>query len=187
MLAILAVNTVGYCFFNLTTANGVISESGKFLNKSQAKKVALISSGIIVAVVGVIVVSLLINDSAVLYANLPLVYLAFLTSKPVGYGFSAVIFLSIITTIFSAQYSVVNCKFSRWFNKKKNGKVFSSILSAIVILVVSFVGFNKIIKYFYPIVGAVGVVMFLFVRKLSLKTGFNSANNKVHSSRQNTK
>ena len=186
-LIILGINSVGYCFFNLITANKVIAESGTFLNKNQIKNVSLISGLIIVGIVGVIIVSLLINDSAVLYANLPLVYLAFLISKPVGYMFSIVIFLSVITTIFSTQYSIVNCKLSCWFNKKKNGKTFSSILSAIVILVVSFVGFNKIIKYFYPIVGAVGFAMFLFARKLSLKPCFNSANNKVHSSRQNTK
>ena len=183
-LAILSLSSISYCSFNLVTANKVLSDSGANLSKKQAKSVALVVAFVISALIGVIIVSILINDSAILYANLPLVYLSFLINKPIGVMFSLVLFFSIITTIFSAQYSIVNLLSSSKFFKEKNGrKVFSSILSALLILCVSFLGFGKIIEYAYPIVGAIGFVMFFHVRSLSLKSSFNSANNKIHSSR----
>lgn len=183
-LVLLSLSSVGYCCCNLVTANKVLFESGEGLSKKQIKLISVVSALILTLLIGTIIVSILINDEMVLFSTMPLIYLAFLISNWTGIAFSIVLFLSITTTLFTAQYSL-----SRILEEKlqKRKKLLSSLISLIIIFVTSLLGFNDIIKYVYPIIGGFGFVMLFLLKNLTLKPCFNSANDEIHSASKNAK
>lgn len=183
-LVLLSLSTVGYCCCNLVTANKVLFESGEGLSKKQIKLISVVSAIILTLLIGTVIVSILINDEMVLFSTMPLIYLAFLISNWTGVAFSIILFLSVTTTLFTSQYSL-----SRILEEKlkKRKKIFSSLISLIIIFLTSLLGFNDIIKYVYPIIGGFGFVMLFILRNLTLKLCFNSANNEIHSAGKNAK
>lgn len=180
-VSILTLSSISYCCCNLVTASKVIFDLGKTLTRKQATHVALYSALILSVIIGTIIVSILINDKMILFADLPLVFLANIISKPVGIGFTVLILASIITTLFATQYSFINLLHEK-MNKRK--KILPFMISIILFFTVSLFGFGDIIKYFYPLIGAFGFVMIFLLRNLTFKPCLNSTNNKVHSSRK---
>lgn len=177
----LSLSTISYCCCNMITANQVLFESGSKLCEKQIKKVSFFSSLILTTIIGIIIVAILLTDKASLFAELPLVFMAFLIGKETGVFFCVVLFLSILTTLFATQYSFVQI-----LNRKiklKRKKLASCLISLLTILIVSFFGFGEIITYFYPILGVFGFVMLFQLKSLSLKPCLNRTNNEIHSSR----
>ena len=185
-ISMLFFGAISYVCFNLITANNVIEECGKKLSKKQIKKVSLIVSLVISLLISLIIIVLLINNESTLFAEMPLVDLGFLVSKFVGLSFSFVLFLSIITTIFSTHFSASNY-IGLALKNKKGRKILPSLISSLLILGVSLFGFGEIVKFAYPVVGAVGFIMLFNNCKLSFKSRLNSANNEIHSASKKTK
>ena len=77
--------------------------------------------------------------------------------------------------------------YNRIKNKENNRKtkILPIILSILIFYSISLLGFDKIIKYTYPLIGGLGLIM-MYYQNLSFKSGFNSANNKVHSASKQT-
>lgn len=183
-LILLSLSTISYCCCNFVTANKVLFESGNKLTKNQIIAVSVVSALILSLLIGILIISILINDEMILFSTMPLVYLSFLISNPVGILFSIVLFLSIITTLFTSQYSLSEILKSKL---KKRKKLLSSLISMGIIFVVSLLGFDDIIKYVYPLIGAFGFSMVFFLKNLSLKPCLNSAHNEIHSTSENAK
>lgn len=183
-LILLSLSSLSYCCCNLVTANKVLFESGTSLSKKQIIAVAVVSSLILTLLIGTIILSILINDKMILFSTMPLVYLAFLISNSAGILFSIVLFLSIATTLFTSQYSLSKILESKL---KKRKKLLSSLISLEIIFIVSLLGFDDIIKYVYPIIGAFGFSMLFLLKNLSLKPCLNSTHNEIHSPRKNAK
>jgi uncharacterized membrane protein YkvI len=177
----LSLSSVSYCCCNLVVSNKLLFNIGGKINKRQIKWVSLIISTVLVLLIGIIIVSILINDNMVLFSDLPLVYMAFLIDSSIGYFFSVIMLISILTTLFAAQYS-----FHDIANKSIKKKPLIFLLSFILFFGLSMSGFGEIINYFYPIIGAIGFVAFIYLRKSMSKSRFNTADDKVHSTRQNT-
>ncbi len=185
-LIMLFFSTISYVCCNLATSNKVLFDTGFKINKKYIKLTALVSSFILIILIFLIIISILANDRMIIYIDMPLVYLSFLISYPVGIMFSLIILFSIITTLISTQYSFVQV-YNRIKNKENNRKtkILPIILSILIFYSISLLGFDKIIKYTYPLIGGLGLIM-MYYQNLSFKSGFNSANNKVHSASKQT-
>ncbi len=177
---LLFLSAISYACCNLVTANKILFNSGKNLTKKQIKIISIVVPLILTLILGLIIVCILINNNMVLFAELPMIQMAFLISSPVGYFFSGILFISIITTLFSTQYSFVSVLSNKIKSRKK---IISLLISMFLLYSLSLLGFGEIITYFYPLIGAGGLILLIFIRDLSLKTCLNPANNKIHSSR----
>jgi uncharacterized membrane protein YkvI len=173
---ILFLSTISYGCCNLVLSNKFIFALGKKLNNKQIKYIALIVALSITLIVGIIAISILINDNITLYDELPLLHMAFLINKSMGYLFSIVILISILTTLFAAQYS-----FNEILKVKNKFLVFG--ISITSFFCISLFGFSEIVKYLYPVIGALGFLMLFYLKSLSPKSRFNKTNNEVHSPR----
>lgn len=156
-ILLLSLSTLSYGCCNLIISNKLLSSLGKDLSSKQIKWVSLIVSFILVVVIAVIALSMLINDEMILFTELPLVYMAFLINNSVGYFFSAVIILSIITTLFTTQFSFHEVL------KLKNSKKF--IMSITLFYLLSLFGFREIIKFLYPLIGGLGFIMLFYLKQ----------------------
>ena len=157
-LLFLFLSTISYACCNLIVSNKLLFKLGKGLSSKQIKWVSFVTSFILVVVIAVIAISMLINDEIILFTELPLVYMAFLINNSVGYFFSAIIILSIITTLFTTQFSFHEIL------KIKNSKKF--ILSISLFYLLSLFGFSEIVKFLYPLIGGLGFVMLFYLKQL---------------------
>ena len=176
-LGLLGLSCVSYCCCNLVTSNRLLFDIGNKLNKRQTKIISIIVSFVLIAIILTIIVSILLVDNSVLYADLPLVYMAYLINSPTGICFSIVFIFSVVTTLLTTQYSFVQIIKSQVLKGKKQLAILGS---GVLFFLISLIGFGDIVKYFYPIIGAFGFVMMFYLKELSFKMGFNSCNNKIH-------
>lgn len=158
-LAFLSVSATLYATCNLMVANKITIELGGKIEEKQMKKIAIFSSVILFVIIALIIVALLVNDNSILFASLPMIYLAFMINNTVGYAYSAIILFCIFTTLTSTLYSLSQC-----VNTKVKSKSFSMILSALAVFVLSLFGFDSIVRYSYPLIGALGIIMLFTIK-----------------------
>ena len=154
-LAMLSTSSILYTFCNVLIISSVVLKMGKNINKTKIKNISFTSSFILFCLIILITLSLLINDNSIIFAKMPMIYLAFLINNKLGYMYSFVIFLSIITTLLATLYSI-NIKI-----KNKNNYIIF-----IIVFALSLFGFQKIIQYSYPIIGAFGLIIVLKLNSL---------------------
>lgn len=85
-------------------------------------------------------------------ASMPFVNLTLRLGEPFPILFMFVLFLGIITSLFTALHTV-NSIFK---NKQKNR---TALFCCGVVLFISLVGFEKIVNYCYPIIGFFGIIL----------------------------
>lgn len=177
-VGILFLSTISYGCCNLVLSNKFIFTLGKKLTSKQIKRISFTVALILTLLIGLIAISVLINDNIKIYEDLPLLHMSFMISKGIGYFFSAIILISILTTLFASQYS-----FNEILGMKIRNKLLVFIISITSFFTISLFGFGEIVKYLYPIIGGLGFIMMFYLRTLSPKVRFNKANKKVHSPR----
>lgn len=158
-LAFLTISTILYTTCNLMVNSKIAINLGTKIKEKNIKKVAIITSFIIFLIIVLIIIALLINDNSLPFAEMPIVYIAFLIHPTVGYIYSFIILLCILTTLFATFYS-----FKESVNLKVKSKLLSLIFSAILVLVLSLFGFESIICYSYPLIGAVGIIVLFTIK-----------------------
>ena len=156
-LAMLSTSCVLYTFCNVLVVSKIVLKAGEKIETENIKKVAIISSISLGTIVVLIILSLLINDNSILFSNMPIVLLAFLINKNFGYLYSLIIFFSILTTLLATTYSLT-CN-----HKKKSKLIIYAIIFAL-----SLFGFENLIEYTYPIIGAIGVIIVYKLNNLKL-------------------
>lgn len=177
-----------YSGVNLILCVAMIKETGKRISKKEINRIAFISSFIICVFIALVVVTLLVCDIASLFVSMPLVELSYTINYIFGICFSVVVFFSIfttlLTTIFSSSKLLVNYKFS------DNSALIFSLFGAFLL---SLFGFENIITYAYPIIGAYGLFIVLSEKNnyksfsMSVVSRFDSGNDEIHSTCQNAK
>lgn len=156
-LAMLLTSCVLYTFCNVLVVSKIVLKAGEKIETENIKKVAIISSISLGTIVVLIILSLLINDNSILFSNMPIVLLAFLINKNFGYLYSLIIFFSILTTLLATTYALT-CN-----HKKKSKLIIYAIIFAL-----SLFGFENLIEYTYPIIGAIGVIIVYKLNNLKL-------------------
>ena len=158
-LVFLFISSILYVACNLMVNSKIAIELGLKIKEKNIKIVAIISSLIIFLLISLIIISLLLNDNSLLFADMPIVYIAFLINPLLGYFYSVVILLSIITTFFATFFSLKEI-----VHEKFKSNFLSKLLSAFAIFIVSLFGFESIIRYSYPLIGALGIIMLFNIK-----------------------
>lgn len=157
--AFLTISTILYAACNLMVNSKIAINLGTKIKEKSIKKVAIITSFIIFTIISLIIISLLVNDNCLLFAEMPLVYIAFLINPVVGYIYSFIILICILTTLFATFYS-----FKESIHLKVNSNFYSLLIASISIFALSLFGFESIIRYSYPIIGAIGVIVVFVIK-----------------------
>lgn len=161
----------------LNTSNGsiLIARIGARLSKKQRTRVALLSSLVLFLILLLTNIVLLQNQSSFSSA-MPLLAL-FSSWKRII--MSMVVLVGCITTLFSLVYtSSVSMR-----GLCKNEFIIL-MMSILVPLLLSFIGFEVVVSYLYPIASVLGVVLLV---DLFFIPFFNKAYYKIHSTRKYTK
>ena len=157
--AFLGVSSILYATCNLMVVNKVTTELGEKIDEKKIKKVAIVSSFLLFVIISLVITALLLNDNSILFSSLPMINLAFMIGNGVGYLYSAIILFCIFTTLTSTLYSFTEC-----VRSKVKSKGLSSAISALMIFVLSLFGFDSIVRYSYPLIGALGVVLLFTIK-----------------------
>ncbi|MDD4832995.1 MAG: hypothetical protein PHI78_04900 [Clostridia bacterium] len=148
--------SLGYVCFNVVMMSGILTN----LAKSMTKKENIIASFISALLLGTLITLelLRLNDPVYSFVPMPLISLA----KNYGYWFylvaTAVLYLSILTTILSTGFPLV-VRMEKIFNDKKSDVWVLMFLATVF----SFAGFDAIIAYAYPIMSVLGAVNLIFI------------------------
>lgn len=169
---VLPISIIIYATGNLMLSYYLLVKAGQGLSDKQINKVSFFSALTICLVIFSCIVCLIVNGSAIMNSSMPFVALSFRLGEPISVIFVFVVLLGVLTTLFSSLFTA-----SEALGLKKH----SGIVSLILVLVLSLVGFQKIVDFTYPVIGFFGIVMiFKLTRALAFKPRFQSGNNKVH-------
>lgn len=173
---------VCYVAMNMLLASGVML-SEKDLKTSECFIVSVITSviiGILVFILGYAIKCAGCENS-----EMPILVLAERLGD-VAYFFAvALLLLSILTTMLTVV-NEISTFLSVYF-----GKTYSLIISCIVGLIISFLGFEKVVESFYPIIGVIGlaylIVTLKYLTPFAVNVFFKKSNDKIHNSGKNAK
>ncbi len=136
------------------------------INCNKSKSVAIGCSLIFGCLVFLGVYALMCSNAGVIFAEMPLLFIAASISKKIGWCYVVVMWFAIITSILTTVYTI-KVRLNRYI---KNN-IILTMVSIIPCFIFSFVGFGNLVEYLYPIMGAVGVGYFiLFKLKYSKNT-----------------
>lgn len=150
-----------YISFNVIYSSELIIENSHNFSKKQIKDNSLIISFSLVVLVLIINYTLLHSNVNIFYSDMPILSMAYSISRYLGYAFSLILWMSILTTLISTLYIFINC-----FTKNK------FLISAIILtsaFVFSFFGFSYLVNIIYPIEGIIGFIFITFSLKFYIK------------------
>lgn len=146
---------LGICYisYNIVFSTSLIVEKSKDFSKKKTIVNSLIISIILGALIFVINSVLLNGKYSNFYSDLPLLNIAFEISGTLGYLFGFILWFSILTSLISSLYMLVN---SFKINKYLSCSIFLTIS-----FILSFFGFSQIVNIVYPLQGLIGLI-FIF-------------------------
>lgn len=150
-----------YLSFNVIYTSELIIENSHNFSKKQIKSNSFVISLILVILVFVLNYTLLHTNLNIFYSDMPILNIAYSINTYLGYTFSLILWISILTTLISTLYVLVNC-----FTKNK------FLISAIILttsFIFSFFGFSYIVNIIYPIEGIIGVIFICFCLNFYIK------------------
>lgn len=156
-----SINALLYAGYNSILLIPVIISLKKYCNK---KNITIISYliGLIIFLLGLCVyVILLKGNDYIMQMDMPIAYIIKKIDKNHTFFYGIVIIISILTSIISAGYSFLK-------NSSKNKKEYQKYLKLICIssILISNIGFSKLINLLYPTFGLFGIIQiyFIFIR-----------------------
>ena len=139
---------------NCFTIYPLIQSLGKITSDKKQRLLISIFCSAILFILIVIILLVLSNSSN---SSMPMLDLAQNISPSFYIFYLITLLLSIFTTLLSCFYSLSEKTALIIKNKTMN-----SLLCFTSCLAISFIGFNKIITYFYPLVGIIGLVFLIY-------------------------
>lgn len=147
---ILPLSIVVYVFANILLSYFILTEAGQGLSEKQIQKTAFLASLIICFVIMICIFCLVKNGAVVMDAVMPFIVLTLRLGDPFPILFTAVLFLGIITSLFSCLHTI-SSPFEKKFGKK------TPLYTCIIVLLISILGFENIVNFCYPIIGVFGI------------------------------
>ncbi len=158
-----------YVAMNMMLASTVLTTVGKM-----DKKTIFLSSGIAAALMGVLIFVLMtaLNRTPETGAEMPVLEMARALNPFVYYLMAVVIAISIFTTMLTAMSGLVS-----WFSSFWGNQSFCALIVLGAGFALSNLGFSNVVKFLYPVIGALGVVytalgLIFAARSLPLKAVF---------------
>ena len=148
---ILPISIVVYVFTNILLSYFILVQAGRGLDKNHIQKTSLFASLIVCFVLLICIICLIENGAVVMDASMPFVVLTLRLGDPFPLIFMAVLFLGIITSLFSCLHTL-NSSFK---NKTKK----TGLWICLIVALISTIGFQTIVNYCYPVIGLFGVII----------------------------
>lgn len=168
-------NPIIYACQGLAIAYYILVKAGENLTKKQVKNSSFFVALTLCFVQSLIIVVVNINPT-LLNSAMPMLSLAFAMGFPFDALYFVLLYIAILTTLLSTSRSL----FSLVALKIKNSKVCAFVV-LLLALILSFFGFDKIVNYFYPIIGMIGCyVVCKFVFHLFFENRFKFVDSKIH-------
>lgn len=155
------LSSIIYCSYNMILLIPVLISLRKQITKQSNIKYIAVISGILMTTISVLIFMLLTkSDVDISTLEMPVVYVIrtfFAKFKPI-YAF--IILSSIFTTAISIGIGFLQ-------NVSKNKKSYAQfvLFMCITSLIVSNVGFSKLVNFVYPLFGYLGIVQIIFIIK----------------------
>lgn len=166
---ILPLSIVMYVFGNILLSYFIVTQSGQGLNKKQVSLTALLASAIICFSLLICIICLIENGSVVMDSSMPFLALTLRLGEPFPIIFMAILFLGIITSLFSCLHTA-SLPFQKKFGKK------TPIFACIVVFGLSMLGFETIVNNCYPVFGIFGIIIIVKILHSKYKTKIPSHN-----------
>ena len=150
-----------YCSYNMILLIPVLISLRKQITKQSNIKYIAVISGILMTTISVLIFMLLTkSDVDISTLEMPVVYVIrtfFAKFKPI---YEFIILSSIFTTAISIGIGFLQ-------NVSKNKKSYAQfvLFMCITSLIVSNVGFSKLVNFVYPLFGYLGIVQIIFIIK----------------------
>ena len=147
---VLPLSIIIYVFGNILLSYFILTEAGKELTSKEITKASFLSALIICFVLFICIMCLITNGTVVMDARMPFIVLTLRLGEPFPIIFMLILFLGIITSLFGCLHTV-----SKPFQPKLKG--LTSFIVCLTVLLISLLGFENIVNYCYPVVGAFGL------------------------------
>lgn len=155
------LNSILYTSYNSIMLIPILVTMKKYINnKEQIKKISVISSILIILLSFCIFGLLLRGKYYIQNVEMPLLNITMQFGKIYLYIYSFIIITSIFTTAISAGYSFLE----NVSKSKKQYKMILIFMSATAVLV-SNIGFSKLVEILYPLFGVLGIIQIIFLVK----------------------
>ena len=157
---------------NLYFASFIFAKLGQNSSTKTNLLASIISSSFLVICLIFISLVIYLNPTSTTF-DMPLLYIANAINTPLGILALIVMGIGILTTAISLTYTI-----SSWLQNYLNSFKFSTIITCIICLILSSVGFSNIVKYAYAFIGIFGILF------ISLLLNFQIKNNKKYKKNQ---
>ncbi|MGI5841850.1 MAG: hypothetical protein ACOX6H_00975 [Christensenellales bacterium] len=179
---LLFFNPIIYACQGLALAYFILVKSGEGLNKKQINASAFLST-LILCVLQVFVIIVINFNPEVLNQAMPLAALSIKIGLPFDVIYIFTLLVAITTTLLSTSRPL-----NEIVKLKAKNTGFAAFLSLLIPFVLSIIGFDRIIIWFYPIIGVIGfVILALVVYDLAFVSFFKYAHKKIHNASKHTK
>ncbi len=144
---------VTYVSMNFMQSFGVIGGAAKTMDVKAIKRGSIAGGAMLCIVMAVMLSAVLSAGGDAMAAAMPSIYLALRVGGVLSVIAAAAIWLALITSLLSSAFTL-----SEWLNSFLKCRWLSILCVLIICLVVSMLGFSRIISIFFPIQGAIGVI-----------------------------
>ena len=146
-----------YVFMNTFSNTFIVAKSSQYMNKRQTGIACVITSVMLCAFVGLILIAILHGGDDIFASDMPMLAVANALGGVFGVIYSIVLWLAIFTTICIAAYTIV-----QWLNNYIKNKFLCSVITVGLGFVFSRFGFSTIVDIFYPLEGIFGGVFIVY-------------------------
>lgn len=168
-------NPIIYACQGLALAYYILIKTGENMKKNEIKICSFLVSLILCVMQSLIIIVVNLNPE-LLNSVMPMLSLAFLVGFPFDIVYLVLLFIAVLTTLFASSRSL----YAIAILKIKNPKL-CAFLCLLLGFILSFFGFDKIIKYLYPIIGVIGFyILIMLIYQLFFVNRFKFVNGKIH-------
>jgi len=142
-----------YVSMNFMQSFGVIAGAGRVLDDRAAKSGSITAGAMLSAVMIVIIIAVFFGGAGAANAEMPTIFLSWQTGGVLTVACAVAVWLALMTSLLSSSFTL-----SEWLDSFLKCRWVSALLVLGVCLTVSMLGFSAIIKIFFPIQGAIGLL-----------------------------
>lgn len=155
------VNSVLYASYNSIILIPVLASLKlEKIEKGQINLISVISSGFIILLSFLIYGLLLRGNYYIEQLELPLIEISLEFGKIFKYIYGFIIIISIFTSAISTGYS-----FLKNVSKSRRQYILTLIIISMIAILVSNIGFSKLVEILYPIFGILGIIQIILIIK----------------------
>lgn len=148
------LSSLNYSFFNVFVSGFIMMSYAKNLSREEIKKIAIGGSVVISILLAIASIVFLYCDPSLTKESLPFLSVAFSISKLLGWFGIVIIMIAIITSLVSNSVIAKNI-----LTQRRCPTILAVCVPLGVSWGLSFIGFEKIIGYCYPIIGFISMLI----------------------------